>query len=61
MKEVTREITAKVTIIETMTDEDADSVVLARKEAEKNVKNDLRKIYGADNVNVEIRDFVRDV
>lgn len=59
MKEVTRIIDAKITIIETMTDEEADNVVSSQKDAEQCVKNTLKKQYNSDDVHVEIKDFVR--
>lgn len=61
MKEITRIIDVKITIIEKMTDEDADMIVLAKADAEANVKETLKGLYEADDVQVEINDFVADV
>lgn len=61
MKEITRIIDVKITIIEKMTDEDADMIVLAKADAEANVKETLKSLYEADDVQVEIKDFVADV
>lgn len=60
MKEITRIIDVKITIIEKMTDEDADMIVLAKADAEANVKETLKSLYEADDVQVEIKDFVMD-
>lgn len=60
MKEITRIIDVKITIIEKMTDEDADMIVLAKADAEANVKETLKSLYEADDVQVEIKDFVAD-
>lgn len=59
MSEVTRIVTAQITIIEKMPPESADDVVASQKLAEKNVADTLRKIYNADDVLVEIQDFVK--
>lgn len=61
MKEITRIITSQITIIEQMTDEDAELIVASKEEAEKNVVKTLQKLYGADDVTVQIQDFAREV
>lgn len=61
MKEITRIIEAKITIIEKMPDDDADAILSYKQDAEKNVKETLEKLYMSDNTQVEIHDFVRDV
>ena len=60
MKEITRIITAQITLIEEMPDYDADSILEAKEEATANVKRTLQQLYKADDVNVNIQDFVRD-
>lgn len=60
MKEVTRIVTAQITIIEKMAEKDVDMVLSVKDEAEKNVSDTLRKIYNADDVQVNIQDFVMD-
>ena len=61
MKEITRIITAQVTMVEKMTDEDADQLLAYKEKAEKNVTETLRNLYDAHDVNVQIQDFVADV
>lgn len=58
--EITRVIEAKITIIEKMPMDDAETILSYKAEAENNVKETLQKLYSADNVQVEIHDFVRD-
>lgn len=60
MKEITRVIDAKITIIESLTDEDADLIVSVKADAEENVKETLKGLYEADDIQVEIHDFVMD-
>lgn len=60
MKEITRIVSAQVTIIQKMADEDAEMVLSCKPEAEKNVADTLRKLYDADDVQVQIQDFVMD-
>ena len=60
MKEITRIINAQVTIIERMNDAEADNVVSSQKDVEKYVENTLKKHFNADDVQVEINDFVMD-
>lgn len=60
MKEVRRIVSAQITIIEKMTEDDADNVVSAKPDAEKNVADTLRHLYNADDVKVQIQDFVAD-
>lgn len=60
MKEITRIITAQITLIETMPDDDADAIIKAKEVARANVTNDLKKMYKADDVKVDIQDFVLD-
>lgn len=59
MSEVTRIVTAQITIIEQMPEESANDVVASQAIAETNVADTLRKLYNADDVLVEIKDFVR--
>ncbi len=61
MKEITREINARMTLIETMTDEDTEDIEKAREDAEKNVTRDLERIYKPDDITVEIKDFIRTI
>lgn len=58
MKEITRIITAQITIIEQMPEYDAESVLACKDEAQENVKNTLQNLYKADDVKVEIQDFM---
>ena len=60
MKELTRIITAQITLIEQMPDSDADTIIASKKEAQNNVKETLQKVYGADDVTVSIQDFIKD-
>ena len=60
MQEITRIITAQVTLVDKMTAEDAEKIISAKAQAEKNVANTLRKLYKADDVKVQIQDFVMD-
>jgi len=60
MKEITRVIEAKVTLIETMPVDDVETIIASKNEAENNVKSTLMKLYGASDVQVEIKDFVMD-
>ena len=60
MKEITRIITAQITIIEQMPEYDAESVLACKEEAQENVKNTLQNLYNADDVKVEIQDFLMD-
>ena len=58
MKEITRIINAQITMIGKVSDKDADTIIKSKNDAEKNVANDLKRIYKADDVQVEIKDFV---
>lgn len=58
MKEITRIITAQITLIETMEDEFADSIISSKEDSEKNFVDSLKNLYRADDVTVEIKDFV---
>jgi hypothetical protein len=60
MKELTRIITAQITLIEQMPEHDADTIIASKEEAQENVKNTLQNLYSADDVTVSIQDFVRD-
>lgn len=60
MKEITRIITAEITMTETMPDNDAEAVVSCKEEAETNVKKTLQQLYGGDDIHVKIQDFVKD-
>lgn len=60
MKELTRIIKAQITLIEQMPEDDADTIVSSKEEAQENVKNTLQNLYKADDVTVSIQDFVRD-
>ncbi len=60
MKEITRIITAQVTLIDRLEDEDIDVIVAGKELAEESVKTTLKKLYKADDVQVEIKDFVID-
>ena len=61
MKEVRRIVSARVTLIELVSDEGADKIVSCKQDAEKNVANTLKQLYFADDVKVQIQDFVADV
>ncbi len=61
MKEIERIIEARVTVIAKMNNSDADEVEKYKKDAEKNVKETLQKLYKADDVQVEIHDIIRDM
>ena len=58
MKEITRIITAQITLIETMEDEFADSIISSKEDSEKNFVDSLKNLYRAADVTVEIKDFV---
>lgn len=60
MKEITRIINAQVTIVEKMNDEEADNVVSSKDDAEKVLEGILKKHFMADDVQVEIKDFMLD-
>lgn len=60
MKEITRIVDAKITVIVTVSDNDADKIIEAKKDAAEKVANDLKNSYHADDVQVEIHDFVMD-
>lgn len=60
MKELTRIITAQITLIEQMPEHDADAIIEAKEEATENVKRALEQLYRPDDVTVNIQDFVRD-
>lgn len=60
IKELTRIITAQITLIEQMPEEDADTIIASKEEEQENVKAELQNLYGADDVTVSIQDFVRD-
>lgn len=60
MKELTRIITAQITLIEQMPDDDADTIIASKEQAQQNVKDTLQNLYSADDVTVNIQDFVRD-
>ena len=61
MKEITRIITAQITVIETMPDDDAEDIIKSQEIAKKNIEADLRKMYKADDVTVYLQDFERDI
>lgn len=61
MKEITRIVTAQIAIIETMPDDDADIIVKAQETAKSNIMAELKKIYDADDVVVNVQDFLRDI
>lgn len=58
MNEITRIVNAQITIIEKATDKDTERIIASQKDASENIANDLKKIYHADDVQVEIHDFV---
>ena len=60
MKEITRIITAQITLIEQMPERDADAILEAKEEATANVKRALEQLCCPDDVTVNIQDFVRD-
>lgn len=60
MKENTRIITAQITVIETMSNEDAELVEKSKEDAEKSLKTLFTNYFGADDVTVKIQDFMRD-
>lgn len=60
MKENTRIITAQITVIETMPNEDAEMVEKNKTEAEKELKTLFTNYFGADDVTVKIQDFMHD-
>lgn len=57
MKEITRVITAQITLIDTVDDDFADSVISSKDAAEKRFADDIKWIYSADDVTVKIQDF----
>lgn len=61
MQEITRIIEARVKVIAKMNNSDAVEIENYKKDAEKNVKETLQKLYKADDVQVEIHDFIRDM
>lgn len=60
MKEITRIITAQITVIEALTDSDAETVISSKDEARANITADLQRIYNADDVVVTVQDFMLD-
>lgn len=58
MKKIKRIVDAKILIVETVTDEDAEQIMAAKADAEKNVAATLQKLYNADSVIVDIYDRV---
>lgn len=61
MKEVTRIITAEITIIEKeLTDGEAESIEKTKQDAVESVTKALKDAYNADDVKVVIKDFIRD-
>lgn len=61
MKEITRIIDAKITIVEKIDNtDDVDLILNAKSDAEENVKATLHDLYNAEDVQVEIHDFVMD-
>lgn len=60
MKEITRIITAQITVIECLTDGDAETVISSKDEARANITADLQRIYNADDVVVTVQDFMLD-
>lgn len=60
MKELTRIITAQITLIEQIEEKDEEEIIASKEEAQENVKAELQNLYCADDVTVSIQDFVRD-
>ena len=60
MKEITRVINAQITLIETMPDEMAKTILVSKDAAENNFVDALKRKYLADNVTVVIQDFILD-
>ena len=60
MSELRRVIEARVTIINKLPDKDAEIVHSYKEEAAQHVAEKLRELYTADDVRVEIHDFIRD-
>jgi hypothetical protein len=60
MKEITRIITAQITVIETMPNDDAETIIASKEDAQANIKADLQKMYNADDVVVTVQDFMLD-
>ena len=58
MKEITRVINAQITLIENMTDEMAETILVSKDAAEKIFVDALQRKYLADNVTVVIQEFV---
>lgn len=58
MKTIKRIVDAKILLVETVTDEDAEDILAAKDIAEKNVADTLQKLYNAANVVVDIYDRV---
>lgn len=62
MKEFTSIVTAEITMIKTISDEQADRLVKhSRKDYPENVKSRLKELFEADDVNVQVQSFVMDV
>jgi hypothetical protein len=60
MSELTRVIEARITIINKLPDRDAEMVHSYKDEAAQHVAEKLRELYTADDVQVEIHDFILD-
>lgn len=59
MKEITRIITAEVTIIaKNLTDEEAQDILETKQDAVEAVTEALKGAYDADDVRVTIKDFI---
>lgn len=64
MKEITTELTMRVTMISNHADSFADQMILDNREIEERRKmaNKIKEILGADDVQITgIKDFVRDI
>jgi len=60
MKEITRIITAQITVISKMSDDEADLFISHKEDAKELLENSLKEECNADDVIVEIKDFVMD-
>ena len=64
MKEITTELTMRVTMISNHEDNFADQMILDNRDTEKrrSIANKIKEILGADDVQITgIKDFVRDI
>lgn len=61
MVEITRIITAQITVVECMSKEEAKVIIESAEVYKHNAAVSLKEEFNADDVLVEVQDFVRDL